>query len=167
MLLSSLISVEPGLIFWTAIIFVGLYFFLTKAAWKPIQAALKDRETSIDNALQQAEKARHEMAALNAKNEELLATAREERSRILQEAKAMSDGIVNDAKEKAKAEANKIVVSARQDIENQKKTALAEIKSTAAVLALEIAEKIIRKELVGNAEQEAFANQLIKEIELN
>jgi F-type H+-transporting ATPase subunit b len=58
MLLSSLISVDPGLMCWTTIIFVGLYFFLTKAAWKPIQTALKERETSIDDALKQAEKAR-------------------------------------------------------------------------------------------------------------
>jgi len=122
MLLSSLISVDPGLIFWTSIIFIGLYFFLTKAAWKPIQSALKDRENSIDDALKQAEKARQEIAALGAKNEELLIVAREERSRILQEAKVLSDNIIKDAKDKAKAEADKIVVNARQEINNQKKS---------------------------------------------
>ena len=167
MLLSSLISVDPGLILFTSIIFIGLYFFLTKAAWKPIQSALKDRENSIDDALKQAEKARQEIAALGAKNEELLIVAREERSRILQEAKVLSDNIIKDAKDKAKAEADKIVVNARQEINNQKKAALTEVKNTAGKLALEVAERVIRQQLVGDAAQEAFANKLISEIELN
>lgn len=167
MLLSSLISVDPGLIFWTSIIFIGLYFFLTRAAWNPIQKALKDREHSIEDALKQAENARHEMAALNSKNEEILAAAREERSRILKEAKIMSDNIIADAKEKSKVEAEKIITNARQEINNQKNAALTEVKNTAGKLALEVAEKIIRKQLVGNAEQESLAAKLISEIELN
>lgn len=163
----ELIKVDPGLIFWTTIIFVGLYFFLTRAAWKPIQQALKDRENSIDDALQQAEKARLEMAALNAKNEELLASAREERSRILAEAKSMKDNIVKAAETEAKEKAAKIVANAQAEIENQKKAALTEVKNTAGKLALEVAEKVIRKQLVGDAAQEAFANKLVAEIELN
>lgn len=163
----SLISVDPGLIFWTTIIFVGLYFFLGKAAWKPMQTALKERENSIHDALQQAEKARHEMAALNEKNEELLAKTREERSKILAEAKSMSDGIVNEAKNKAKAEAEKIIANSRQEIVNEKQKALAEVKNTAGKIALEVAEKVIRKQLASDAAQVAFANKLVEEIELN
>lgn len=163
----SVIKPEFGLLFWTTITFLILWGLLGKLAWKPIQSALKDRENSIDDALKQAEKAREEMAALNAKNEELLVSAREERSRILQEAKIMSDNIIRDAKEKSKVEADKIVASARQEIENQKKAALVEVKSSAGKLALEVAEKVIRRQLVGNAEQEAYATKLIAEIELN
>jgi F-type H+-transporting ATPase subunit b len=166
-LLGSLISVEPGLIFWTTLIFLGLYALLTKAAWKPLQKALKDREVSIDDALQQAQKARSEMAALNAENEKLLAVAREERSRILQEAKVMSDNIVKDAKDKAKAEADKIANTARREIEMQKNAALAEIKGTVGALALEIAEQVIRKELSNDAAQQSFANKLVADIKLN
>ncbi len=167
MLLSSLITVEPGLIFWTSIIFVGLWFFLGRAAFKPLAKALKDRQVSIEDALQQADKARQEMAALNAKNEALLATAREERSKILQEAKAMKDSIVKAAETEAKEKAEKIISNARVEIENQKNAALTEVKNTAGRLALEVAEKIIRKQLTGNAQQEAYAKKLVEEIELN
>jgi F-type H+-transporting ATPase subunit b len=163
----SVIKPDFGLLFWTTITFLILWGLLGKLAWKPIQSALKERESSIDDALKQAEKAREEMAALNAQNEALLASAREERSRILQEAKVMSDSIVRGAKDKAKAEADKIVVNARQEIDNQKKAALIEVKNTAGKLALEIAEKVIRQQLVGDPAQEAFTAKLVSEIELN
>jgi F-type H+-transporting ATPase subunit b len=163
----SVIKPDFGLLFWTTITFLILWGLLGKLAWKPIQSALKERESSIDDALKQAEKAREEMAALNAQNEALLASAREERSRILQEAKVMSDNIIRDAKDKAKVEADKIVVNARQEIDNQKKAALIEVKNTAGRLALEVAEKVIRQQLVGDSAQEAFAAKLISEIELN
>ena len=163
----SVIEPDFGLLFWTTITFLILWGLLGKLAWKPIQQALKDRETSIDDALQQAEKARLEMAALNAKNEELLASAREERSRILAEAKSMKENIVKAAETEAKEKAAKIVANAQLEIENQKKAAITEVKNSAGKLALEVAEKVIRKQLVGNAEQEAFANKLVAEIELN
>lgn len=163
----SVIEPDFGLLFWTTITFLILWGLLGKLAWKPIQKALKDRETSIDDALQQAEKARLEMADLNAKNEELLASAREERSRILAEAKSMKDNIVKAAETEAKEKAAKIVANAQQEILNQKKAAITEVKNTAGKLALEVAEKVIRKQLVGDTAQEAFANKLVAEIELN
>jgi F-type H+-transporting ATPase subunit b len=163
----SVIKPDFGLLFWTTITFLILWGLLGKLAWKPIQSALKDRENSIDDALKQAEKAREEMAALNAQNEALLASAREERSRILQEAKVMSDNIVRDAKDKAKVEADKIVVNAQQEINRERKAAITEVKNTAGRLALEVAEKVIRQQLVGNVAQEAYAAKLVEEIELN
>ena len=163
----SVIKPDIGLIFWTSILFLTLWFFLGRLAFKPIAKALKDRENSIDDALKQAEKARQEMSQLNAKNEELLATAREERAKMLKEAKDLSSNIVKDAKDKAKAEANKIINNAKLEIENQKRAAITELKNKAGIMALDIAEKVIRERLQGDREQEAFVQKLVNEIELN
>lgn len=156
-----------GLIFWTTIIFGIFWFLVGKFAYRPITDALEKRDGDIQNALEEAVKAREEMTNLKAENEKILTEAREERAKILKEANALKESIVNEAKDKAKEEANKIVKSAKQEIENQKMAAMTEVKNQAGMMALAIAEKVIRKELVGDGEQEKFANSLVDEIKLN
>ncbi len=163
----TVIKPDFGLLFWTFVIFLLFWFVIGKFAFRPIAEALKEREHDIQDSLDQAKKARQDMANLKAENEELLAQAREERSKILKEAKEASDRIVADAKNKAKAEAQKIVADAKEQIEHQKMAAIVELKNQVGAMSLSIAEKVIRKELAGNAEQEAFVNGLVAEIELN
>ena len=163
----SVIKPDPGLILWTSLIFLIVWGLLAKFAFKPIQEALKKREYDIQNALDEAKKARLEIANMQAENEMLLAQAREERAQILKEAKDHKDQIVNEAKNKAKEEAQKIVAAARLDIENQRMAVVTDLKNKLGVMALEIAEQVIRKELQGNAEQEKFVNKLVDEVELN
>ena len=107
------------------------------------------------------------MAAMQSKNEAILAEAREERSNILKEARQLKDNIINEAKDKAKVEADKIVANARQEIINQKNAALVEVKNKAGVLALDIAEKVIKRQLKNDSEQQDFVQKLVGEIELN
>jgi F-type H+-transporting ATPase subunit b len=128
---------------------------------------LKDREQGIADALGEANKARNEVANLKAENEQILAQAREERAKMLKEAKDVATGIVAESKENAKIEANKIMVAAKQDIENMKQSALTEVKNQVGNMALDIAEKVIRRELKGDANQVAFVNTLAKEMNLN
>ena len=156
-----------GLLFWTSIIFLLFWFIIGKYAFGPIKDALKKREEDIQDALDEAKKAKEEMAALHAKNEELLKEAQAERAAIMKEAKATKDAIINEAKTKAKEEAQRIVTTAKQEIENQKKAALTEVKNEVGQMALSIAEKVIRKELQGNTNQESFVNKLVDEIKLN
>ena len=163
----SVIKPDIGLIFWTSLVFIIVWFTLGRVAFRPIQKALKQRETDIQNSLDEAKKAREEMANLKAENEQLLQEAREERAKILKEAKAAKETIIKDAKDKAKEEAKKIVVSAKEEIEHQKMAALTEVKNKVGLMALEIAENVLRKQLQGDKEQEAFANRLADEIELN
>jgi F-type H+-transporting ATPase subunit b len=158
---------DPGLLFWTTVIFLLFWFIMSRVAFKPITAALKQRETDIQSALDEAKKARHEMANLQAENEKLLNQAREERSAILKEAKDAKDEIIAEAKERANAEYNRRVQSALQDIENQKMAAMVDLKNQAGQMAIEIAEKVIRKELSGNADQVAYAKSLADAIKLN
>lgn len=158
---------SPGLALWSVIIFCLFWFIMSRVAFKPIANALSKREGDIQDALDSAKKAKEEMANLNAENEKLLAQAREERSKLLQEAKDTKNSIIAEARDKAKEEAAKIVNAARADIENQKKAAMAEVKKEVGTLALGIAEKVIKKELAGNAEQETFVSSLVKDLNLN
>lgn len=157
----------PGLALWSVIIFILFWALMAKYAFKPIAEGLAKRESDIKNALAEADKAREEMASLKAENELILAEAREERSKILKEAKEAKSNIINEAKEKAKDEAQRIVTIAKQDIENEKQAALIQVKNSVGNMATEIAEKIIKKELSGQADHESFVSKLVSEIQLN
>ncbi|GAB4495468.1 MAG: F0F1 ATP synthase subunit B [Saprospiraceae bacterium] len=163
----NVLKPEPGLLLWTLLIFTIFWFLMSRFAFKPIGSALKQRETDIQNALDEAKKAREEMSNLKAENEKLLQQAREERSQILKEAKEAKDEIIAEAKARANAEYKRKVESAMQDIENQKQAAMVALKNQAGQLAIEIAEKILRKELADKAAQEAYAKNLAETIKLN
>ncbi|MEZ5040484.1 MAG: F0F1 ATP synthase subunit B [Saprospiraceae bacterium] len=163
----SVIRPEPGLFVWTVLIFAIFWWLMSKFAFKPIQAALKQRDEDIQNSLDEAKRAREEMSNLVSENEKLLAQASEERAKILKEAKAAKDAIITEAKEKAKEEAKKIVVNAKSEIENLRMAAIIDLKNQLGNNAIEIAEKILRKELKGKVEQESFVQSLVDEIELN
>jgi F-type H+-transporting ATPase subunit b len=169
LLLEGLAVMKPdiGLIFWTTLIFFVLWFIVGRYAIKPITEALRTRENSIETALKSAETARAEMAALQAKNEDLLIQAREERSQMLREAKQMQDKIIAEARERADVEYRRKVESAVAEIKNREMEMLTEVKNQSGKMALEIAEKVLRKELTKDAEQQAFANKLAQEMKLN
>ncbi len=163
----NVIQPPVGLIFWSALIFVIFWLLMSKLAFKPIIAALKKRESDIQGSLDEAKRVRQEMQNLKAENEALLVQAREERAQILKEAKEAGNRIVEEAKTRAKEDAQKIVASTKEQIEHQKMAAITDLKNQVGAISLEIAEKVIRKELRGNTEQESFVNGLVKEIKLN
>jgi F-type H+-transporting ATPase subunit b len=158
---------DPGLLIWTVAIFVLFWLLMARFAFKPIQQALKQREDDIQSSLDEAKKAREEMANLKAENEELLRQAQEERMKILKEANEAKENIIGEAKQKAKAEANNIISNAKQEIENQRMAAITDIKNQVGVMAIEIAEKVLRKELQDETSQEKYVDELIKDMKLN
>jgi F-type H+-transporting ATPase subunit b len=163
----QLINPGFGLIFWMTLAFLIVLFVLTKFAWKPILASLKEREDSIEDALQAAEEAKKEMAALKAKNEELLKQAREERDAMLADARKIKEQIIGEAREKANKEASIIVEDAREQINSEKQAALVELKNLIATYSIEIAEKVLKQELSDSKKQQVYVNKLLKEIQLN
>lgn len=163
----ELLIPEVGLVIFQSIAFLILLFLLAKFAWKPVLGAIKEREQSIDEALNKAELARQEITRLSSQNEDLMKQAREERDQILKEAKALKDGIVNEAKTQAQAEGAKLIEKARIEIENQKKVALAELKGQVSALSLDIAERVLRSQLDDKAKQQELVNNLLKDVELN
>ncbi len=158
---------QLGLFFWGLILFLILFILLRRFAWKPIMKAIKDREVSIQTSLDEAKKARDEMASLKADNERLLAEARAERDALLAEAREMRDKMISEAKGTAEEEAARIVTSAREQIQSEKKAALTEIKNQVGALSLEIAEKVLRQELANPATQKQVVDKLVSELNFN
>lgn len=163
----SVIKPDFGLLFWTTIIFLLFWFLIGKLAFKPIANALKVRENDIQSALDESKKAREEMEKMKSENEALMAQAREERALMLKEAKENKESIIKEAKEKAKEEAQKIVQTAQAEIENQKQSALAEVKNEVGKLAVEISEKILKKELADKGTHQGLIDQMVGDFKLN
>ena len=161
--MDALLTPAFGTVVWSTIAFLVVLFLLRKMAWGPILTALKEREESIATALNEADKARSEMSALQADNERLLQEARAERDGMLREAREMADKLVADAKGKAKEEAAREAESAREAISTERKAAVAELKSEVAKLSVSIAEQLIRAELADAGKQEALVSKLIDE----
>ena len=163
----AFLSPELGLIFWQLVIFLLVLFLLAKFAWKPILLSLKEREDSIESALRMADQAKIEMQQLKAGNEKLLTDARLERDRMMQEATQMANQHREAEKARATAEANNIIQQAREAIQTEKNAALAEVKNTAAKLSLDIAERILRRELTDPAAQTQLVDSYLKDVKLN
>jgi|266.fasta.fasta_contig_51_1290379_length_562_multi_3_in_0_out_0_1 F-type H+-transporting ATPase subunit b len=157
----SLILPDLGLLFWMTLIFLLFWFLMGKFAFKPIVKAIKDREQSIDDALSAADKAKNEMQQLQSDNAALLKEAREESAKILKEAKEIKESVIAEAHSKAKDEAAKIVASAKVEIDAQKKAALAEVKNEVSKLSLEIAQKVLGRELDATKDQQSYINSLV------
>jgi F-type H+-transporting ATPase subunit b len=163
----ELLTPDFGLFFWTLLAFLTVFFILRKFAWKPIISSLGEREKGIADSIATAERVKGEMSQLKSENEKLLAQAREERSQMLKEAKEMKDRIIGEAKEQAKTEANKIIIDAQAQIIQQKNAALTEVKNEIGSLALNVAEKILRKQLNSAEGQESYMKMLAEDIKLN
>ncbi|MGI8951395.1 MAG: F0F1 ATP synthase subunit B [Chitinophagaceae bacterium] len=163
----DLLNPNFGLLIWTLIAFLIVFFILKKYAWKPILQSLKEREQSIAESIATADKVKAEMSQLKSENEALLAKAREERAIMIKEAKETGDKMISDAKEKAKTEYEKIVAEAQQAITQQKNAALTDVKNQVGNLVIEVAEKVLRRELNNKNEQENYIKQLAEEVKLN
>jgi F-type H+-transporting ATPase subunit b len=163
----ELVKPEFGLVFWMTVSFLIVVFILRKFAWGPILSSLKERETSIEDALNAAKKAKDEVANMKAENEQLLKLARNERDMMLKEARDTKDAIVNEARAKAQTEADRMIASARESIQNEKMAAITELKNQVATLSIEIAEKVIRQQLASDDKQKALVNDLLKDVKLN
>ena len=162
-----MLTPEVGLIFWTTIAFGVLFFVLSKYAWKPILKSVNDREASIKDALDEAEKARLEMENLQADNERILKEARAEREAMLKEARELKNKMIADAKEEAQAQASKMMEQAQTAIQTEKKAAIADLKSQVASLSIEIAEKVVREELSNKDKQMQLVESMLGEATLN
>ena len=163
----QLLTPALGLILWTLLAFLVVFFLLKKFAWPAIIGGLAKREKTIAESLATAEKIKLEMAQMKNDNETILAQAREERATMLKEAKETKDKMIAAAKEEAKLQAAQIITDAQASINHQKMAALTEIKNQVGNLVIEISEKVLRKELSNKASQEEYIKQLAQEVKLN
>ncbi len=165
--INPLVLPDIGLVFGNTVAFLLLLVVLGKFAWKPILKAINDREQGIEDALAKADKMKAELATMQSENEALLAKAREERATLIKEAKETADKMVAEAKEKAKAQYDAIVADAQVAINQQKNAALTDVKNQVGALVIEVAEKVLRKELSSKAAQETYINELAEGVKLN
>ncbi|MFT5280019.1 MAG: F-type H+-transporting ATPase subunit b, partial [Bacteroidia bacterium] len=155
------------LIIWMTLAFLIVWIGLGKFAWPAIMNSINERTKGIEDSLAAADKAKEEMAKLQADNQAILKEAREEQSKIIAEAREIKDKIVSEAKDEAKEEADKLVSSAKESIENEKMAAMTEIKNHVATLSIDIAEKILKGHLADEAKQKELINTLLEDVKLN
>ena len=163
----ELLTPGVGLIFWQTVVFLILLFLLSKLAWKPILSSLKEREETIRTSLDMAEKAKQEMAALKADNEILLKEAREEGDKILRDARDAANRLHDQAQNDAKKNADKIIEDAKAVIQTEKNAALRDVKEQVAMFSLEVAEKLMKKNLSDDKSQKELADRFAKDLKLN
>lgn len=155
-----------GLFFWQTLIFVGLIFLLKKYAWKPILSAVNEREASIKDALEAAKEARSEMESLQSDNQRILKEARAQKETLLNEARTIRSEMINTAKVEAQSEANKILSQAQEAIQNEKRTAVNELKDHVSSIALDIATKVLQNELESKDKQMQLVSKLLQDSDM-
>lgn len=159
----SILLPDAGLLFWMLVAFGIVFFILSKYALPAITSAIDERKRFIDDALENAKKANAKLADINAEGEAILKATRDEQARILREVATAREQLMKEAREKAAAEGEKMLAEARRVIEQEKATALNEIRNTVAELSLDIAGKVLRRELSGDKAQQAYTEKLIDE----
>ncbi|MDO4461576.1 MAG: F0F1 ATP synthase subunit B [Bacteroidia bacterium] len=163
----DLLSPEPGLVFWTALTFLILLYLLGKYAWKPLLGAINERETAIKQAVENAAKASEELKQIEATKARIEAETRKDRDSILKEAHALKDNIVEEAKVAAQQEAQKIVEAAKAQIAKDRADAMQDLRKTVAKLSVEIASKVIAKDLEKDGSQNDLVEKCLQECNFN
>jgi F-type H+-transporting ATPase subunit b len=162
----DLVTPDVGMLFWTLVSFIILYLILRKFAWAPILGAVKEREESIKAALDAADNAKKDMENLKADNEKILNEAKIERETMLKEAREIKSKLISDAEEEAKIRAKKMVEAAKTAIQNEKNSAMNELKNTVVDLSVGIAEKLISEELADKDKQLKMIEDILEDSKL-
>ena len=123
------------------------FYVLAKFAWKPLLSMLEERESLIKRSLSDAETAREELQKINLESEAIITKARTDAQSILSDGKAAAEKIKEDTVAKAKEEASKIREDAKQQIKAEKDRAISDIKKEVVDLSLNVAEKLIKKNI--------------------
>ena len=161
----GLLTPDSGLLFWMVVCFGVVFFILAKYAFPVIINAVDKRKEYIDSSLEAARQANEQLQQAKTEVENLLAEARRQQSAILKEAAATRDQIVADARGRAREEAQKALDATRHQIAAEKESAVNDIRRQVAVLSVDVAEKILRRELSKDQEQLDFINRMIAEVE--
>lgn len=163
----QLVNPGIGLIFWMLVSFSLVMYILAKYAWGPIMKGIHQREDSIEKALEAANDAKKEMLQLKVGNEQLLREAKDERDALMREARKIKEAILDEARTKANEESARIIENARENIQFEKMAAINDLKNQIASISIEIAEKLIGKELESKEQQQILTEKLLKDVKIN
>src|SRR5215211_3382777 len=143
----GLMSLQVNLMFWTLLIFVVLYFILSKFAFGPITAAVEAREKALEDAIESAKRDREAAAKLLAEHQAAIDASRGEAQKLIAEGRAVSEKMRSDLLEQTRKEQQDMLERARQEIEREKDKAIAQLRREAVDLALAGASKVIEQNL--------------------
>lgn len=163
--LPSILNPDLGLLFWMLLAFLIVFLLLKKYGFPVIIKMVEDRKNYIDEALQSAREANEKLANIQYESEEILKKAHEQQAQILKEAMATKDNIIKNAQQSAQAEGNKLLEEAKRQIAIEKENALKSIRTTVTDLSVQIAEKVMRRQLEDHAEQEKYIERILDEFE--
>ena len=159
----SFLLPDAGLLFWMLVVFGIVFFIHARYGFPAIVAMLDERKRLIDESVQSAKEANERLVAINAESEAILKSARDEQARLLREATAMRDELIKEAREKAQKEGEKMLAETRRVIEMEKEDAVRDIRRQVAILSVEVAQKILRRELSDDVRQQSVIESLINE----
>ena len=159
----NLITPDSGLLFWMVLIFGIVFFILAKWGFPAITGMVDERNKHIDESLRLADEAQARMAKLAEEQAELIDQTRQEQGRILKEAAQARSEILAKAKADAQAQTAEMVEKAREQIANERETALRDIRRQVALLSVDVAEKVLRAKLEASPEQQALIDRLANE----
>ncbi|MBP5625542.1 MAG: F0F1 ATP synthase subunit B [Bacteroidales bacterium] len=159
----SLITPDFGLLFWMVVIFGIVFFLLAKFGFPVITKAVQTRSDHIADSLKAADEAQARLAGLAEEQAKMIEETRLEQSRILKEASESRERIIAQAKEEAAAEAAKLLDHAKVEIAAERESAIRDIRRQVAMISVEVAEKIVRKDLEGDASQQSLIDRMVDE----
>lgn len=162
--LPSILTPDVGLMFWMLLAILVVFGLMAKFGFPVIINMVNERKNYIDESLQKAHEANERLASIEQEGERLLNEARARQAEILSQAKATSDSIVREAREKAQEEGAKMLQDAKAQIAAEKENALRDICETVADLSVVIAEKVVRQKLANTTEQQKLIEQMLDEV---
>lgn len=162
----SLLTPDPGLLFWMLVAFAVVFFVLAKFGFPVITKMVEERKNYIDESLKKAREANDKLTNIQNECELIMRQTREKQAEILKVAMVTRDNIIKEAREKAGIESQKLIESAKEQIKVEKDMAMRDIRAQIINLSSEVAEKILRKELENKNKQFDFIDNLLNEIEI-
>jgi len=162
--LPSILTPDLGLLFWMLLAFLVVFWVLAKYGFPAIVNMVDERNKFIDESLRKAHEAQERLANIEKEGESILQEAREKQAQILKEAAQTRDAIVEKAQEKARAEGARLMDEAKTAIEQEKKAAIADIRAQVAALSVDIAEKVLRKNLKDDKSQMDLIDRMLDEV---
>ncbi|MCI6503758.1 MAG: F0F1 ATP synthase subunit B [Prevotella sp.] len=163
----DLLIPSSGLLFWMSLTFLVVLCILWKFGFPVIVNMVNERKAFIDDSLQKAREANEKLANIQKEGESILQEAREKQAQILKEAAATRDSIVEKAQQKAREEGARMIEEARNEIESEKQAAISEIRNQVALLSVQIAEKVLRKNLSGDNAQMELIDRMLDDVSSN
>lgn len=163
----ELLTPDPGLLFWMLIVFGIVFFVLAKYGFPVILKMVEERKSFIDQSLLNARQANEQLVQIKEQGERIIAQAHEEQARILKAAAERSDAMVQEAKERAAAEGQRMLDDVKQQIEVEKERAVRDIRCQIALLSVGVAEKILREKLSQEDTQMQMVDRMVDEMVQN